>query len=45
MNEEKAKQLRSCIRGIALERKELLREQRHYRRELNELKEAKKKNE
>ena len=40
MNE---KELRLCIKSIALERKALLNEQRIYRRELNQIKEAKKK--
>lgn len=36
---KRIKLLKEKIKGIALERKELLQEQRVYRRELNELKE------
>lgn len=37
MNQQRMKELRVLIRNIASERKELLKEQREYRVELNEL--------
>ena len=42
MSKERMKELRKLIKEIAIERRELLNEQREYRVELYELKEAQK---